>query len=183
MKEVSWPKDGSPASFSDLTEPIRKIVRHCYSIQRKNKNKDVDWKGLELPECMSATCLTFDEKLKADNLKYEKEDQGRSAMDVIISIAVQLGIEQGRRMYKQEIMHELTYLQLYSDSIARTLLNLQDKQMVKFLKKYPYIIAGSIGLIFLSIGVGMANNMSDGLTFFGVTMAISTLWVWIINET
>lgn len=127
MKVKDWPKDGSPAVFEDLNNAVRDVVRHCYTIRRKNKDKDVAWKGPEFPECMRATCIPFDLALQADNLKYSQEDQGRSAMDVIIDIAIQLGIEQGRRMYKSELKHNVNRLEMAADMVRSAMFNLMDK--------------------------------------------------------
>ena len=128
MKNTDWPKDGKAADFSDLADAVRDTIRHCYTLKRKNKNVDVDWNGPDLPECMQATCLTFDEQLQADKLKYSKEDQGRSAIDVIIGIALQLGIEQGRRMYKWEAGAYHARMRVACDTISGALFDLRDKK-------------------------------------------------------
>lgn len=103
MEKVEWDKDNKPASFEQLIEAVRDVVKQCYKLTRKNKDKDIKWKGPLLPESMRATCLDFEHNLTVERMKYNEYDQGRDAMDVIIGIAIQLGIEQGRRILRKDM--------------------------------------------------------------------------------
>ncbi len=93
-----WPKDDKTVSFHEVTDPIMEALKFTHSIKRKNTAMDVPWKGLDIGESQKATCFVPDENLTADSLAFQLEDQGRTALEVIIGIAVQLGMEQGRRV-------------------------------------------------------------------------------------
>ncbi len=93
-----WPKGGKTVSFHEITEPIMNALRFAYSLHRKNEEKDIPWEGLDIGESQKATCFVPDENLSADSLAFQLEDQGRTPLEVIVGIAVQLGIEQGRRV-------------------------------------------------------------------------------------
>ena len=100
---ADWPEDDKIAQFPDLCDPVVDLVRQAYSLKRKPAiKKGLDWKGPSLPKSMRATCFEFQEKLNAENLRYDDEEQGRDPITIIISIAIQLGIEQGRRA----LLHE-----------------------------------------------------------------------------
>lgn len=97
-----WPKDGKHASFHEITGPIVKAIQFIYKLKRRNQEKDVPWKGLDIGESLKATCFVPDENLTADSLAYQLENQGRSPLEVIIGLAVQLGMEQGKRVERGE---------------------------------------------------------------------------------
>jgi hypothetical protein len=101
---ADWPDDDASAVFSDLCDPVIDLVRQAYSLRRKAAiKKGLDWKGPSLPRNMRATCFEFHEKVNAEMLRYDDEEQGRDPLAVIIAIAVQLGIEQGRRIQVAEL--------------------------------------------------------------------------------
>ncbi|MHA2280096.1 MAG: hypothetical protein ACXAC5_04370 [Promethearchaeota archaeon] len=127
MKKIEWPEDGKAMCFEALSDSVREVVRHCYTLSRKNKKKDVDWKGPSLPRCMQATCLSFEDNLKAESLEYQLHDQGRDAMEVIIGIAIQLGIEQGRRALKEEVLKEVKYMEMYLVGLSAEYRKIEDK--------------------------------------------------------
>lgn len=100
LDKDGWPVDGSTLYFEKLTEPVIKALRQAYSMQRRNRTKDIKYSGPD--HKFQANCPPIRERLKAESLEYEREDQGRSALEVIIGHAVQLGIEQGKRYAKED---------------------------------------------------------------------------------
>lgn len=106
-----WPKkDDKPISFSAICEPIRDAILFAYDIKRKNANKNIPYKGYDIGYSEQATCCSPNEKFTVKNMKYSLEDQGRDALDEIITVAVQLGIEQGRRVFKSSTEYQLKEL-------------------------------------------------------------------------
>ena len=93
-----WPKDGKPAQFSKLVDPIVRAIKFAYKLERKNDGKNIPWAGYNIGKKDLCCCLAANEKLKAKNLAWALDDQGRDALDEIVCLAVQLGIEQGRRV-------------------------------------------------------------------------------------
>ncbi len=122
---AEWPEDDKVARFIDLTNPVRDLVKQAYSLKRKPAiKKGLDWKGPPLPESLHATALEFSDKVSAENLRYDDEEQGRDPMIIIIGIAVQLGIEQGRRISAKELREA----QERADRIEDTFLALNRKE-------------------------------------------------------
>lgn len=95
-----WPEDGT-VDFDELVEPVVKAIKFAYNLRRKNLNKDIPYKGYERKHCLS-TCLSIGSTLSAENLQYEQREQGRSALETIVGVAVQLGFEQGIRYQKEQ---------------------------------------------------------------------------------
>ena len=95
---VPWPADDKPHDFEDLCDPVIRAIRFAYKLERKNKGKNVPWNGPSFGIDCAASCLPPHEALRASRLKYAEEDQGRDPLVQIISLALQLGIEQGRRI-------------------------------------------------------------------------------------
>jgi hypothetical protein len=99
MGKNALPTD-EPYKFDDMADPVLKAIRFAYKLERRNKNKNVPWNGPRLGENMRANSPEFAERLRAGRLAYAEEDQGRDALEEIIGIALQVGIEQGRRIAK-----------------------------------------------------------------------------------
>jgi len=118
---IEWPKDRNEiASFEDLTAPIVRalaiaIGRRMVHIVGDGPNgskfdcgncsaamTDIDYDGYNIGEDALACCHDPETRLKADNLRYEFEGQGRNPVDVIVSLAIQVGIEQGRRIERRD---------------------------------------------------------------------------------
>lgn len=98
--------------FSELVKPIKKAILFAYDLKRKNENKNIPYKGYNIGEKSLVTCFSPVETLRVKNLKYSLEDQGRDALDEIIAIAIQLGIEQGYRIFKDSTEYKLIQLRL-----------------------------------------------------------------------
>lgn len=100
IKIREWPKERS-VNFDDLVNPIVKAIKFAYTIRRKNLSKDIPYDGYER-NSMLAGCLPIGEALSVKGLEFDLEDQGRTAIEVIVGLAIQLGIEHGQRLAKAE---------------------------------------------------------------------------------
>ena len=130
-KRRTWPKDGSPLMFDSLAEPIRKAIEFAYSIKRKNEDKRIPWNGPDIGYSERAACLSPKEALSKDNLAYSLEDQGYDALDTIIMLAVQLGMEQGRRAEHEKLASHIDLASISLDSVRSSLWSLQKRCCVK----------------------------------------------------
>ena len=117
---VKWPKDETTVMFNKIADPIKEAIEFAYDLTRQNKRKSIPWHGLDIGEAEKVSNLTPKERLKKTQLDHSLEDQGRDALDEIIGIAVQLGIEQGRRIEKQSIENHSLKTKL---EIIKSLLN------------------------------------------------------------
>ena len=98
MNYVPWPEGDEPLSFGALTAPVLSAIRFAYRLERQHKDQDIPWTGPNIGEGSLVVSFPPDLCLTRKNLAYSLDDQGRCALEEIIGIAVQLGIEQGRRM-------------------------------------------------------------------------------------
>jgi len=112
-----WPKDDKIVSFVEITEPIREAILFAYTIKRKNKNRSIPWNGLDIGEDEKCTCFSPKDQFHLDNLRYSEDEQGRDALDEILGLAVRLGIEQGRRIFKNSI--EYTCMKIRLDLLKK----------------------------------------------------------------
>ncbi len=120
----AWPESpNETVMFSDLTEPLVRAVKFAYKRTRKNLNKDIPYEGYDIGKSLKASCLPPDESLIAQNLKWQQEDQGRDALEVIMGIAVQLGIEQGRRVERENLEMDLRTARVYVDGLHSIFMN------------------------------------------------------------
>lgn len=112
---MRWPDKDEPMDFEKLTKPLVKAIRFAYDLKRKNRDKDIPWKGPDIGARERATCLSPSTQLKSENLIYSEEEQGRDALEEIIGLALRLGIEQGRRitMTGHEVAILKTHLMLW----------------------------------------------------------------------
>ncbi len=123
-----WPKGKSEcASFEELTEPIVRALRFAYNFQRKNNKRAIPWTGLSLgPDC-AATSLSPEEALSKDSLTWSLDEYGRDALEVVVQIAVQLGIEQGRRLAMNKLKEQLALPLIHMDGMRGFMWDLKDK--------------------------------------------------------
>lgn len=102
-----WPAADKPASIEDITRPLTAAIRHCYTLTRKNVTGSVPYNGYEIGSASLRFCCGAKERLTASKLNYAMEDQGRDALSEIMQLAVQVGIEQGRRIEVSDEKHEV----------------------------------------------------------------------------
>lgn len=110
--------DDEPYTFDEMADPILKAIRFAYKLRRRNLGKSIPWNGPRLGRNMRANSPEFEHRLSAENLAYSQEDQGRNALDEIIGVALQVGIEQGRRITMQSSEVETLRLEASFGRIA-----------------------------------------------------------------
>ena len=111
-----WPANGATVLFSELVESVRECVDYHYRLSRKNTVDPMDYQGYDIGTSAKATSLSPAEALSLEQLDYDLTSQDRDAMDVIIGIAIQLGVEQGIRL---ESTNSLIYKTMFEALIER----------------------------------------------------------------
>lgn len=96
---MQWPEDGSPAEFSDLVGPLVDAFNAGASWRRKPgmDRSDIPWTGLPLPH-IGAGCP--EARLSADWRRIDR-DQGRSFLETVLGLALNLGMAQGQRVERE----------------------------------------------------------------------------------
>ena len=102
-----WPMDDAPADFDLCIGPFRKALKFAYSMRRKNQKKDIPYQGLPLGHDERVCSIGPEERFTAESLAYDKDDQGRDAIEVILCCMAQINIEQGRRIALKKVREEL----------------------------------------------------------------------------
>jgi len=103
-----WPKSKSePAPFDELISPIKFSVRFAYELNRKNIGKNIPYEGYDAGEIVGLSDPPANEKLSAEGLQWVEEDQGMDALDVLVDLAVQVGIEQGKRIERAKFQERM----------------------------------------------------------------------------
>lgn len=77
---------------------LREAFGFAYDLTRTNESSDVPYGGYDIGRDERAGSFSPAERLTAEQLRYDELDQGRDAATVILGLAVQLGVEQGRRI-------------------------------------------------------------------------------------
>ena len=102
-----WPMNDEPADFDLLIEPFKKALRFAYSMRRKNEKKDIPYRGLPLGHDERVCSIGPEERFTAESMAYDKDDQGRDAIEVILCCMAQISVEQGRRIALKKVREEL----------------------------------------------------------------------------
>lgn len=107
MAEKAWPSDGKPAAFCDIVEPLISAFNEGATWRPKTSatSRDIEWTGLPLE---SSSLGPIDARLSAAWRENDREND-RTFLCTILGIAVNLGMEQGRRLEldRQEAQRDL----------------------------------------------------------------------------
>lgn len=99
MPNKPWPREG-PVSFSELLDPVITAIESAYHFHFKPGvlNKGVEWHGLDTGAREKADGFASpSERLGADHLCFIHDERGHWPLEEILVVAIQLGVEQGRR--------------------------------------------------------------------------------------
>jgi len=93
--EYGWPDKLKPADIEKLSRPLRKAFLQVVS-PKKKQPASITYGGPEVTNNLGALAVgpSAKERLTEEGLAYDKE-RGRDALDVMILLALQLGMEQG----------------------------------------------------------------------------------------
>lgn len=103
-----WPSDGSTVDFTDLVEPLVDLMRQRF-VERPDSDT-LTYDGYDVGA--KHVCLGIDELIEPANMAWQLEDQGRDALEVLVAACVQVGIEQGRRVARNEIAEKVKIIKL-----------------------------------------------------------------------
>ena len=95
---IAWPAKNKCADFERITEPLARWFR------AHQDGRVETYEGLPLGQREAAGALQPVDALTTESLAYNLDEQGRDVFDVVIGLAVQLGIEQGRRLQKEQLL-------------------------------------------------------------------------------
>ena len=111
-----WPHHIEPADFEfDILNPVVKWIidyyeLHSNEIHDPRNHKDIpEWDGLPLGFHDRAVAVEPNDCLAREGLEWSYDDQGRTPLEAIISIAIQLGIEQGRRLHAGKLLESIDW--------------------------------------------------------------------------
>jgi len=102
-----WPEKGATASFGNLVDPFVDVLNFGYKLERRRQNINIPYDGYDIGDDLKACNFSPDEKLLAENLQYDEEDQGRDLLTNTLSLVMQIGIEQGQRIHQDKEKTEI----------------------------------------------------------------------------
>lgn len=122
----SWPEDGSPADFGDIVDPLIKAFNAgaTYQVRPSMNETDIPWTGLSWE---SPAIPSIPDRLSAD-LREHDRDQGRTFLSTILSIAVNLGMEQDCRIGHQSRQFDVKAMRSCLRVLESSLDSLEDKK-------------------------------------------------------
>ncbi len=88
--------------LAELTGSICKAIRFAFKMTRRNTCKDIPWDGPDIIPSMENILPNLQDRLTLEGLRLTREGCASDTLDVLITIAVQIGIEQGRRIEATE---------------------------------------------------------------------------------
>ena len=116
---IEWPDNNECAPFEKIADPIVQALADAIGngmvstvgVKRRaawgsafgfrastSLIHSIDYNGYNVGQSERATCSEPHDRLTVKNLRREWSDQGRTPVEVLVSLAIQLGIEQGRRI-------------------------------------------------------------------------------------
>ena len=114
-----WPEAATEAAdFDALVKPIVSLIKQGYRVVRRPSRK-LRYRGLQLGRRELVVCSPLEQTLAPSTLSYHKRN-GRSLLTMAVTIAVQLGIEQGRRLAAEEFRVDLILANAYRKTVEET---------------------------------------------------------------
>lgn len=114
-----WPEDGAPADLEDLVTPLHAWWGERIKwLQSGREPWDYEYTGPEIGD--QHVCLPAVDSLSREGLA-QHEEQGRDPLNAMLTVAVQLGIEQGRRLASSDLNRQrlLERLEQHATGLTR----------------------------------------------------------------
>ena len=95
---------GWPEEFKVL-KSIKRFHNFALEVLKDSRiKKDIKYHGPKLGVMEAAVSLSGEHIGSIESRRFQKDNNGRSSMHLLVCYAIQLGIEAGRRMYFKEVM-------------------------------------------------------------------------------
>lgn len=116
--KYGWPDKLKPIDIEKLSKPLRKAFLQAVSLKKKQPTS-ITYAGPEVTNNLGALAVGpgAKERLQPSSLEYNKE-RGRDSLEVLILLALQLGMEQGMRLFKERNV-DYGLLETYRETILR----------------------------------------------------------------
>ena len=99
-----WVEQEEAVNAESLAEAISNAIQTAIKLGSDVTKKGVPWNGPRLmSKLMLATNPQPADQLSPESLKYHSK-KGRNVFDVIAMIAIQLGVEQGLKIYEEDYL-------------------------------------------------------------------------------
>lgn len=96
-KTKPWPTGNQTLYVGDLLDPLEKTLQEAIALGDKVYEEGLSYDGFDIGKTALVTCFSPSENLSAEHLISNRDGQGRDVFNQILTLAFQLGFEQGRR--------------------------------------------------------------------------------------
>ncbi len=118
----SWPENGDPVNFDDLSAPLVSAARR-FALTGNGK-----YNGLGYPHS-AHICPPPSEVLSPAGYLADRE-QGRTRLDAIITVAMQIGIEQGMRLEREAEKEKNRFKSIVSKATSKLLKDVDNADLL-----------------------------------------------------
>lgn len=116
-KKKEWNKERKSEDFEEIFIPLHKFVKEA--LKDRTIKKDLEYNGYPLDLICGATSLGGHDLSKAE-IRRNQSRNGRTVLEQMLQLAMQLGMEQGSRIFQENYNTE-------KDSYESTLRNVLKK--------------------------------------------------------
>jgi hypothetical protein len=110
VAQFKWPADDSTASFEQICDFLKAQMKRQLRFRRINRSRDVEWAGPSTPS--SFEFPAYEKVFSAPYLQQASKGPGRDALSEFLGALVQIGMEQGRRLYQHPTKTEAFFTHL-----------------------------------------------------------------------
>lgn len=99
---MKWPEDPkSSVEIDKICEPLRHAFNQIVVLRRHANTLPIEWTGFDDIPSIAHMCVPPDKSFSDMRFRENRRCDGMDVLDIVIQLAVQLGIEQGRRLERR----------------------------------------------------------------------------------
>lgn len=131
-----WPDDNKCLNIEEIIDPLVDIIYQAYKIEAyPNRKTPLKYDGPSIGPHFGALAVGHDapEQFLPENVEYDDE-RGRDVLHIVLRVAIQLGMEQGRRIRMATSSgHALNYFKLLKSILDQYDFDNNDDELINHL--------------------------------------------------
>lgn len=126
-----WNTEGNLESFTELVDPLIKLATEITN--DPNNEKDLEYTGFEHGSMNGGNCASGQMVSSKKYREYINKEKGRPTLGLVIELAFQLGMEQGRRFFNLHLNHKQKRCDFLLEKIKNRLSTDSSPETIKYL--------------------------------------------------